>query len=179
MGPDWPFHGFLWLLAWYPMPDKVCSKCKITKSFEEFHNASKSKDGKMYKCIPCANEDSKAWIRANPDKNRASQRKRRTARLNKQRLTRYGVSEEDYEKRLSDQNGVCAICEEPETSRQNGLDIPRQLSVDHCHATGKVRGLLCFACNSGLGSFKDKPERLRRDIAYLVSTTEFCPLQLV
>lgn len=57
------------------------------------------------------------------------------------------------------QAGLCAICgKEPED---------RRLAMDHCHATGRVRGLLCMHCNVGLGMFKDNKEVLEKAIAYL------------
>ena len=57
------------------------------------------------------------------------------------------------------QDGKCAICgKEPED---------RRLAMDHCHATGRIRGLLCMHCNVGLGMFKDKKELLEQAIAYL------------
>lgn len=55
------------------------------------------------------------------------------------------------------QSGKCLICNE----------IPKRLVVDHCHTSGKVRGLLCDHCNTGLGRFKDSPELLMAAIRYL------------
>lgn len=74
-------------------------------------------------------------------------------------LKRYGITITDYEALLHKQNGKCAIC------GQKSKD--HTLAVDHCHRTRRVRGLLCSQCNQGLGRFKDKPELLRRAIAYL------------
>jgi len=74
---------------------------------------------------------------------------------------RYGLSKEDYSKLLEKQNNVCAICLNPETI-ENSI-----LCVDHCHTTGKVRGLLCRMCNSALGKFGDNLSNLKRAVAYL------------
>ena len=64
------------------------------------------------------------------------------------------------------QNGLCAVCAGTETSSRDGLVLP--LAVDHDHRPGgKVRGLLCQSCNTGLGKFKDDPEILAKAIAYL------------
>lgn len=63
----------------------------------------------------------------------------------KGRLKKYGLSEEDYERLLAEQGGVCAICEEPPSGRW------KRLAVDHDHETGEVRGLLCITCNTLLG----------------------------
>lgn len=72
----------------------------------------------------------------------------------------YKMSEEDYEKRYKEQNGCCAIC------KGNNLS-GRRLSVDHNHATGYIRGLLCGNCNLGIGNFKDNVEFFKTAIEYL------------
>lgn len=64
------------------------------------------------------------------------------------------------------QNGKCAICNI--TTEENGKDF----AVDHCHTTGKVRALLCNNCNTGIGTFKDKPELLTKAIQYLEKHNE-------
>ena len=78
---------------------------------------------------------------------------------------RYGISLEQYEEMHAVQNGVCAICSRPETLVVRGSH-PR-LVVDHDHETGKVRGLLCDYCNTGLGKFKDDPQALRAAADYI------------
>jgi hypothetical protein len=74
----------------------------------------------------------------------------------------YGLTFKDYETMLFNQNGVCAICskEPPNTHK-------KRLNVDHCHTTGKVRGLLCDACNRAIGLLKDSPDLLNKAISYL------------
>jgi len=66
----------------------------------------------------------------------------------------YGIDAEQYQKMLANQNGVCAICFCPEVVLTK-KGIPRRLSVDHDHKTGKVRSLLCAACNYALGTIKE------------------------
>lgn len=78
-------------------------------------------------------------------------------------LRYYGITIEQYEILLKNQNGGCAICFSPTGS--NG----KRLSVDHNHETGEVRGLLCDDCNTGLGKFKDNPNLLAIAINYLVN----------
>ena len=75
----------------------------------------------------------------------------------RRRLKRYGLSVADYAKMCKRQHGACAICK-----KSHGV-----LCVDHCHACGKVRGLLCAKCNSALGFCNDSPERLLAAAAYL------------
>ena len=72
----------------------------------------------------------------------------------------YGLSGEEYKILLNKQNGVCAICK---TACSSG----RRLAVDHCHVTGRVRGLLCANCNTALGKFKDSPSLMVDAIRYI------------
>lgn len=78
------------------------------------------------------------------------------------RKRNYGISRKQYNDLMLLQGGVCAICGEPPRTARGG-----RLYVDHCHATGAVRGLLCPGCNSALGKIGDDPERLRRAAAYV------------
>lgn len=73
----------------------------------------------------------------------------------------YGLSDEDFQERLDEQNAVCAIC-----GKKSG---DRSLAVDHDHVSGSIRGLLCSTCNTGIGGLKDDPELVRRAITYLQS----------
>lgn len=78
---------------------------------------------------------------------------------------KYGITLEWYRKQLSKQNNVCAICKQPEKAVIRGRVIA--MPVDHDHNTGKARGLLCTACNRGLGLFKDRVDILKSAIDYL------------
>lgn len=69
----------------------------------------------------------------------------------------YDLTEEEYKKMFIDQNNCCAIC------KKNNV----RLVIDHCHETGKVRGLLCDGCNQGIGCLKDNIENLKNSIKYL------------
>lgn len=68
----------------------------------------------------------------------------------------YGISSEAYRALVEAQDGKCKIC-----------DRERKLVVDHCHSSGKVRGLLCYSCNTSLGQFNDDPKLLIKAITYL------------
>jgi hypothetical protein len=70
----------------------------------------------------------------------------------------YKMTLEDYENLFKAQNGLCAVCQQPSK---------KKLNVDHCHTTGKVRGLLCWNCNIGIGKFKDNTNVLQNAITYL------------
>ena len=73
-----------------------------------------------------------------------------------QRRTKYGIEPADFKRMKLEQNNLCAVCLED-----------KALNVDHDHKTGKVRGLLCGDCNTGLGKLKDNSVNLLRAAAYL------------
>jgi hypothetical protein len=114
------------------------------------------------------NEKTVEWRKQNPEKYAKIQKKyhdNNNVKLKKRnsRLKRnFKITLKDYEKMLEEQNGVCKICKNPETTK-----TLKNLSVDHCHNTGKVRGLLCRSCNVALGLFKDDIEIITNSIKYL------------
>jgi len=73
----------------------------------------------------------------------------------------YGITLEAYQALVDVQRGLCAICGKPELTKN------KQLAVDHCHTSGRIRGLLCFHCNTAIGLFNDSPEQLQAAIDYL------------
>jgi len=78
----------------------------------------------------------------------------------------WGLSRENYVRMLEAQGGRCAICwREPS-------ELPLAFSVDHDHVTGRIRGLLCLNCNTGVGQLNDDPYLLRRAIDYLTGALE-------
>lgn len=80
----------------------------------------------------------------------------------------YGLTPEEYDELLAAQGGVCAICRQPETTTDPRSQRPYvRLPVDHCHETGRVRGLLCHRCNRAIGLLRDDVDLLRAAIAYL------------
>ena len=84
----------------------------------------------------------------------------------KELLRKYGIDVDDYDRMVESQNNKCKIC---------GTDEPRGIGgwkVDHCHSTGKVRGLLCNNCNLGLRYFKDNTKSLQAAIEYLNEYSE-------
>ena len=80
----------------------------------------------------------------------------------------YGISVDDYYKMLENQGGGCAICgTRVPSQRARKFTKTEMFFVDHCHATGRVRGLLCSRCNRGIGYFDDNPGRLEMAASYL------------
>lgn len=94
-------------------------------------------------------------------RNREKQRRTDDPLYTRRQMLRrqYGMTLEEYESMAQEQGGVCKICCGPPTSRG--------LVVDHCHKTGKVRGLLCSTCNTALGQFRDDLWTLYRAVSYL------------
>ena len=118
------------------------------------------------------NQDRKKELKAIWDANNPEARKMHTDRLktkhpnyfkNKHLQYKYGMGEEEYAVLSMRQSGKCATCGKPaeETHR-------KRLFVDHCHATGKIRGLLCQQCNTALGMVNDDINRLSSLISYLM-----------
>jgi hypothetical protein len=79
----------------------------------------------------------------------------------------FGVDAPRYQQMLSEQCGVCAICQRPERAPDKASGKIRDMAVDHDHDTGAVRGLLCSNCNRGLGLFNDDPRLLDAAKEYL------------
>ena len=123
--------------------EKRCSRCGEVKPAETFAKSSRARDGLTGHCYPCKTADSRE----------------RNYRIR----TKYGISNGDYLAMVEAQGGRCAICgEHPDPARQHA-----KLYIDHCHDSGKVRGLLCHGCNVGIGWMQDQPERLDAAAAYL------------
>lgn len=79
---------------------------------------------------------------------------------------RYGISLDDWNQMYEEQNGVCKICGRPESKVDKRLGAPRKLAVDHCHDTGKIRGLLCTECNQAIGLLHHDPKILKSALEY-------------
>lgn len=137
---------------------KKCSKCKKTKVSEDFYSNKKTKDGKASWCKSCH----KAWVRSkqietgykSPNKAN-SQKKWKSDNTVAIKLRKYNVTQDGYDELAKE--GICPIC-------LREWDKP---NFDHCHDTGKFRGLLCSSCNKGLGFFGDDLERLESAVVYL------------
>lgn len=123
--------------------ERTCKKCGVTKSVSCFHKSGSLRGVPQYKTV--CKECRKAEVR-----------NYRPLHLKR----RYGITEEEYSRMFKGQGGVCKICGRPELKRKH-------LSVDHCHTTGVVRGLLCNACNVAIGHMQDDPELLIKAAEYL------------
>jgi hypothetical protein len=156
--------------------DRVCADCKVRKSLELFCKDSRREGGRGSYCNECANEKARLWREKNLEKHKKSvsqwsksnQDKRKLSRIkNKSKkdeqqyyLKKYSISKDEYLNLLNKQNGVCAICEK---INKTGT----RLSVDHCHKTGRIRGLLCHTCNLYLGRIEDSIDKVKKMEQYL------------
>ncbi len=149
----------------------LCIKCKKEKPASKFYKSKCTKSGRHSYCIVChkvwnSNKykkdktkvltANKRWADANPEK-------RRDIALRYS----YGITLEDYDKMFAEQRGVCKIC----GADQKGSAGQLRLAVDHCHNTGKVRGLLCVSCNTTLGKIETNPSLLNNIRDYMEKYT--------
>jgi hypothetical protein len=138
---------------------KMCTVCKVAKPFEDFYDGYKAKKqrditNKKYPHSRCKDCDH-ARVKVYHKNNRAKVTKQQ---LISHRRREYGLTEEEYNNMVLSQNNMCAICNKPSD---------RTLHIDHDHVTGKVRGLLCFNCNLGIGLLQEDLVVLNRAIEYL------------
>lgn len=153
---------------------KTCSTCYEEKPVAEFGRQSVRPDGLNITCKLCMRERSlqryqdpevrrksresgARWRERNPD-----------ADADKTLRRKYGITLVDYNKLFEAQGGVCALCKKGETTKRMKKGEGRErLAVDHCHDTGRVRGLLCFKCNTAIGSLGDTEEDAQKVVEYL------------
>lgn len=142
---------------------QICRKCGKRLPLSEFPKRPDMRLGVLKTCKKCQSEYAMSWVDKNPDKALDSLLRRR-----------YGITLDEYNALLAEQGGVCAICGEPPRiysspggRRRQGRQVRPRLVVDHDHTTGKVRGLLCHPCNSGIGNLKDDVATVRAALDYL------------
>jgi hypothetical protein len=148
MADSWKndFYSFVEDMGTRPSPQHRIYRKDITQGY--------SKENCYWdETIPCQDtaQYQREWRKKNPDLARNHNLKKM-----------FGLTLEQYTEMLTQQNGVCAICEQPEQASRY-----KYLSVDHCHTSGKIRGLLCSNCNRGLGLFRENKRALKKASDYL------------
>ena len=165
--------------------EKTCKNCAITSSSDNFHRHSGMDDGHINVCKTCRHEYCKTWRKNNRESlkikkakyhsvvkddinsKRREERKQNPSKYKESNLQHnFGITLSQYNAMLVSQNFTCAVCKYPETSKHQSGKV-RDLSVDHCHSTGAIRGLLCGKCNKGIGLFQDNKKLLEQAIKYL------------
>lgn len=152
---------------------KLCPHCQVERLFGDFLKSKHHCDGLSSWCKFCLSEFKKIYYQENRKEIDNKHKEYFIKNFKKMKKYHQDYSKQDHLKRtynldfdkylnmLESQNGVCAICGQPEKIKN------QTLSVDHDHKTGKVRGLLCRECNWSLGGFKDDIEILYKAIEYL------------
>jgi len=134
---------------------KRCASCMQLKPLSSFWKRTDRKDGLDYYCRVCNYEHTRDFRTQNPWVHRRHNR-------NTHYRSKYGITALEFEARSHAQHDKCAICG---TAAKEG----KHLHVDHNHKTKKIRGLLCYLCNMGLGYFQESPVRLRAAAKYLAA----------
>jgi len=142
---------------------RICDKKATTsEELEYFIKDKASKHGRANCCIDCRREEYNKYDSDNrEDRNEKALSLYHTSGWKYNMKKKYGITEEDYDKMYNEQKGSCRIC------GVHSSHLTERLSVDHCHTTKKVRGLLCRHCNLMLGNASDRIEILENGIKYL------------
>ena len=137
---------------------RKCNRCGFFKTWHHFAVNSKGLNGHKSICKECSNKSQRELT-----KRRREEDPEKWSRYRREKglKSKYGLSLEDFDRLLKEQDYQCKICGKQDNA------IGDHMYVDHCHATGKVRGLLCSHCNSGLGMFNDCTYLLSKAIKYI------------
>ncbi len=128
---------------------KSCSKCNSHKSLGDFYDRGDGKGPQSW-CKECVKEGRRNYVKNNPEKIRAADRK-----------VNFGIDQGQYNTLFLEQDGCCAIC------KRHQSFFTKNFGIDHDHGTGEFRGLLCTNCNTALGKFEDSIESLESAIQYI------------
>lgn len=153
---------------------KSCSTCLESKPAFLFYKVSKNKDKYRSSCKKClnklSNEVEKNRRKIDEEYRQKLIKKHRNYKKTenyivstrvKSLLSKYGLSIQQYNELFFSQNGCCAICK---TDQKN---LQKRLFVDHCHDSGKVRGLLCSKCNHAIGLLNDNSSIIKNAMEYV------------
>lgn len=146
----------------YPMPPegfRRCSLCGEVKPHDGFYKSQKRPQGLQKHCKVCSKAIHDRWKEQNPGKIQEHV-------ANARRRKEFGVEPEQYRAMMEAQDGVCALCGQ-KNQRKNKDGSHYALTIDHCHSSGAIRGLLCNMCNPLLGYARDDVSILKAAIVYL------------
>ena len=137
------------------MKTKICIHCNVRKRTNSFYFNKTMRDGLRSTCKECDYKYTQEWREANPQRGREHQRKGRLKR-------RYGLTLTAYAALKEAQGNCCAACG---ISFQSMIN--KHIHVDHDHASGKIRGILCRGCNVALGAMTDDPVKITSLLKYI------------
>lgn len=140
-----------------------CPSCNEWKPIEDYHKDKSAIYGVTRYCKVCANRKARKYHKENNAPGQPNNENYRRYYKNYQLVNTYCITLEEYEKILDRQNGLCDICH-IELSYERDENMAH---LDHCHATNKIRGILCVRCNQGLGYFLDNIDTLNNAVIYL------------
>jgi Recombination endonuclease VII len=146
---------------------KTTFRCGKEYEFNEDNFVKNSKGSLIKLCRSCNNEYLKDYAEKNKEKYIKIKRDRHLKNT-------YGISLTEYDSLLESQNKVCKICAKEE-SIGRGSKKERNLSVDHCHKSSIIRGLVCNDCNTRIGQvefFIDNPDCLRKILSHIGANTD-------
>lgn len=148
--------------------DNLDSKKQVSLEDAKVFYADIVASGKLYSCTKCGKTDTAKhfYFKRAYGKVSIVTSNCRECNSHSGRMLKFSIDKERFLQMLRDQDNKCKICgidHEEWKSANNG----KAFAVDHCHTTGKIRGLLCSWCNKGLGHFKDNQEALLAAIQYL------------
>lgn len=154
-----------------------CTKCYHRKTPVAFRLDPKKTNGRRSICKECDRAAARAYQKRTEQRRRwrVENPERWSFKQREHMLRRYGLTVEEYADLLAGQDGCCAICKSPDP-RTRGRKV---FAVDHDHATGAVRGLLCMICNTGIGGLADNPVLVAQALAYLLGLPEVDPKAVV
>jgi hypothetical protein len=135
---------------------KPCSCCGEIKYFNFYHNDKNSATYKCVYCKDCANRKSREFHAHRMEHDLEYREAKKSSYIK----STFGITAEEYTKKLKAQNNICAICGVKFLTN----DLPH---LDHCHKTNQIRDFLCVNCNLGIGNFKDSISILQNAINYL------------
>ena len=148
------------------METRICKRCEVEKPISEYRQVKDRPHLWERTCKKCHNKRSN---RENPNRAANLARYRQTDKYKQANrrgvVAKYGLTIEEYDAMVAAAGGVCEICKQPETKLFRGKT--RALSVDHCHTSLSVRGILCDDCNTTLGKMGESVERLQAMIDYI------------
>jgi len=129
---------------------RFCRGCNKIKSLDAFHKDRRTRDDRVSRYKKCVSR----WKRENQNADK---------KIDWNMKSMYGIGLREYNKMHLAQEDKCAICGSEDVGRKDVI----RFAIDHCHETGKIRGLLCAHCNKALGCMKDNPDLLRKAADYL------------
>jgi hypothetical protein len=165
--PDHPERGALKMAT--PLSSKICSSCKLAKPINCFGVRPEYRDGYRNQCNSCRTQSTAKYLKTEVGSKLAAANRERKKQSNppdserwRKLQIKYGVSRSLYESLVIKQDGKCAVCRSSDPRNNRGV-----LVVDHCHDTGRIRGLLCTPCNTAIGNLGDTLEGIEAAARYL------------